>query len=88
MVVVHGSACGLPEFAEVIQMVVVEKNLSFIVKQLGAWYREHFRAFELCPTPQVSLIQFGALVDQYPLADYRIGGRRMVTLKRFIHIQG
>lgn len=63
-------------------MVVVEKSLSFIVKKLGAWYREHFRAFELCPTSEVSLIQLGALLDQYPLADYRIGGRRMVTLKK------
>lgn len=88
MVVVHGSAGGLPEFGEVIQMVVVEKSLSFIVKELGAWYREHFRAFELCPTSQIACIQLGALVDQYPLADYRIGGRRMVTLKRFRHIQG
>ncbi len=88
MVVVHGSVGGLPEFAEVIQMVVVEKSLSFIVKKLDAWYREHFRAFELCPTSEVSLIQLGALLDPYPLADYRIGGRRMVTLKRFIQIQG
>ena len=88
MVVVHGSVGGLPEFAEVIQMFVVENNLSFIVKELSAWYREHFRAFELCPTSQVSVIQLAALVDQYPLVDYRIGGRRMVTLKRFIHLEG
>lgn len=85
MIIVYGSAGGLPEFAEVVQMVVVEKSLSFIAKELRAWYREHFRAFELCPTSQVSLIQLGALVDQYPLADYSIGGRRMVTFKRFIH---
>lgn len=88
MVAVCGSTGGLPDFAEVVQMVVLEGNLSFIVKEFGDWYMEHFRAFELCPTSQVSLIQLGALVDQYPLADYRIGGRRMVTLKRFIHIQG
>lgn len=79
MIIVYGSAGGLPEFAEVVQMVVVEKSLSFIAKELSAWYREHFRAFEFCPTSQVSLIQLGALVDQYPLADYRIGGQRMVT---------
>lgn len=88
MIVVHGAADGLPEFAEVIQMVVVESSLNFIVKELGAWYREHFRAFELCPTSQVSFIELGSLVDHYPLADYIIGGRRMVILKRFIHIQG
>ena len=77
MIVVHGSVGGFPEFAEVIQMFVVENNLSFIVKQLSAWYRE-----------QVSVIQLAALIDQYPLADYRIGGQRMVTPKRLIHIEG
>lgn len=77
MVVDHGSVGGLPKFAEIIQMVVVEKSLSFIVKEFGAWYREHFRAFELCPTSKVCLIQLCDLVDQYPLADYRIGGQRM-----------
>lgn len=44
MVVVHGSIGGLPEFAEVVQTVVVEKSLSFIVKKFDAWYREHLRA--------------------------------------------
>lgn len=88
MIVVCGSTGGLPDFAEVVQMVVLEGNLNFIVKEFGAWYREHFRAFELCPNSEVSLIQLGALMDQYPLADYRIEGCRMVTLKRFIHIQG
>lgn len=88
MIVVYGSSAGLPEFAEVVQMVVVEENLSFIVKEMGAWYREHFRGFELFPTSHISLVDLGALVDQYPLADYRIGGRRMVILKRFIHIEG
>lgn len=88
MIVVHGSAGGLPEFAEVIQMVVVKESLSFIAREFSAWYREHFRAFELCPTSKVTLIELGALVDQYPLADYRIGGWQIVTLKRFIYIQG
>ncbi len=82
MIIVHGSAGGLPEFGEVVQMVVaVERSSSFIIKECGAWYMEHFKAFELCSTSQVSLIQLGALID-------RIGGQRMVALKRFIHIQG
>ncbi len=89
MIVVHGSAGGLPEFGEVVQMVVaVERSSSFIIRECGAWYMEHFKAFELCSTPQVSLIQLGALIDLYPLAGYWIGGQRMVALKRFIHIQG
>lgn len=88
MVVVHGSVDGLPKFSEIMQMVVVEKSLSFIVKEFSAWYWEHFRAFQLCPTSEVILIPLCDLVDQYPLADYRVGGQRMVTLKRFICIEG
>lgn len=82
------SVAPLPDFGEVVQMVVVGDSLSFIVKAMSAWYREHFRAFELCLTSEISLIHFDALVDQYSLEDYKIGGRRMVTLKRFVLVQG
>lgn len=88
MIVACGSTGSLPDFAEVVKMVVVEGSLSFIVKECGIWYREHFGALELCPTSQVSLIQLGALVDQYSLADCWIGCHQMVTLKRFKHKQG
>lgn len=88
MIVVHGSAAGLPEFAEVVQMAIVHCRLNFIVKEFSAWYWEHFRAFQLCSTSNMSLIPLDDLVDQYPLADYRVGGRRMVTLKRYIHLKG
>lgn len=88
MIVVRGLSGSLPVFAEIVQMVVVERRLSFIVKEMSAWYWEHFRAFELCPTLQVSLIHHNALADYYPLADYHLGGRRMVTLKRFINTRG
>lgn len=37
MVVVHGSAVF--QSLQIIQMVVVEKSLSFIVKERSAWYR-------------------------------------------------
>lgn len=52
-----------------------------IVKELDAWYKGSFRAFELWPTSQVSLIQLGALVNQYNLADYRIEDRQ----RSYIH---
>ncbi|KAL6476470.1 hypothetical protein MHYP_G00149690 [Metynnis hypsauchen] len=47
MILAHGSLAGLPEFTEIIQMIVVKDMVLFIVKKLSAWYREHYRAYEL-----------------------------------------
>lgn len=52
---VSGSTGGLPEISEVVQMVVLEGNMSFIIKEFGAWYREHFRASTWCPRGPVPL---------------------------------
>ena len=38
MLIAHGSAGGLPEFAEIIQMCIVNNSLSFVVQVLCAWY--------------------------------------------------
>ncbi|XP_051813200.1 uncharacterized protein LOC127536542 isoform X4 [Acanthochromis polyacanthus] len=90
MIVAHGSACGLPEFAEIIQMCIIDGNLFVIVRVLCAWYIEHYRAFELrlSPAREVKLLALSELTDAYPLAAYMVGSSRMVTLKRHIHIKG
>lgn len=89
MVIAHGSVGGLPEFAEIVQMCVLKDRLEFIVKKIPSWYREHYRAFQLDPSPKgVSLIDLSELADRYPLSDYKIGALRMVTLKRYIHSSG
>lgn len=90
MIVAHGSTCGLPEFGEVLQMCILHDRLFFIVRELCGWYREHFRAFELSPSPtrSVILIELSELADEYPLADYMVGPLRMVTLKQLIHARG
>ncbi|XP_051813199.1 uncharacterized protein LOC127536542 isoform X3 [Acanthochromis polyacanthus] len=89
MIVAHGSACGLPEFAEIIQMCIIDGNLFVIVRVLCAWYIEHYRAFELrlSPAREVKLLALSELTDAYPLAAYMVGSSRMVTLKRHIHIK-
>lgn len=88
MILAHGSLAGLPEFVEIIQMIVVKDNLLFIVRKLSAWYWEHFRAYELKlrPTKELELVDQNQLADPYPLADYTIGGMRLITLKRYIHV--
>lgn len=86
MLIPYRSTGGLPEFAEILQMCVVKNNLSFVVRVLCAWYHEHFRAYELTilPNREVALVDLEDLADAYPLCDYNVGVRRMVTLKRHI----
>lgn len=90
MIVAYGSAGGLPEFAEIIQMCVINERLFFIVKVLCGWYCEHYRASELSlsPSREIKLVALSELADPYPLAWYMVGSSRMVTLKRHIIIKG
>lgn len=89
MIIVHGFVGGLPDFAEIVQMCVLKDGLAFIVKKLSSWYREHYRSFELDPSPRdVCVIELSQLVDRYPLCAYKVGTLRMVTLKRYIHSSG
>lgn len=86
----HGSVGGLPEFAEILQMCILENTLIFICKKLASWYREHYRAFEIqAPSAkEIVLAELSELIDDYPLVDYKCGSLRMITLKRYIHVSG
>lgn len=74
----------LPNFAEIIQMFLVQKTLCFVLKGLCGWYREHYRAFELTSSPsrEIFFIELSELADDYPLADYKVGGLSLVSLKK------
>ncbi|XP_034087444.1 uncharacterized protein LOC117556249 isoform X1 [Gymnodraco acuticeps] len=89
MIIVHGSADGLPKFHEIIKLCIVKEKLCFLVKDACAWYREHYGAFELSASPntEVAVIELADLVDPYPLVDYMVGSLRMVMLKRFIIVK-
>ncbi|KAK7907178.1 hypothetical protein WMY93_015790 [Mugilogobius chulae] len=55
MVVAHGSLAGLPEFCEIINMVILQDTLFFIVKNLEAcWHNQEIgtstRFTHCCPT--------------------------------------
>lgn len=90
MLIVHGSVDGLPEFNEILKLRIHKDKFCFLVKPLCTWYREHYRGFELTalPNTEVALIELGDFKDPYPLVDYMVGGLRMVSLRRFIIIEG
>lgn len=56
MVFPYGSTGGLHDFVEISQIVVVEDNLSFIVRLLNSWYDEHFRTFMLDYSGKITLL--------------------------------
>lgn len=84
MMLVYGSTGGLPDFAEILQIIVVCESLIFVVKLQSAWYCEHVRCFKLEPTSTVKVIEQSQLTDINPLATYAMEGDRMVSLKHHI----
>lgn len=84
MILSYGSTGGLPDFAEIIQIAILNNCAHFIVKLLDAWYEEHLRSFQLENTGKMVLVEQQKLGDVYPLAAYSVGGKRLVTLKRHI----
>lgn len=87
MIVICHSLYGLLYFAEIIQMFLVQETLCFVLKGLCGWYRELYRAFELTSSPsrEIFFLELSELADDYPLADYKVGDVRLVSLKRQIH---
>ena len=59
---------GLPDLVEILQIVVIKNNASFIVLALSAGYDEHFRSFQLEDTRNGHYLQQQQLGDTYPLA--------------------
>lgn len=88
MILARGSLAGLPKFVEIIQICIFQDKLSFICKKLCCWYREHFRAFEVNGSHMRELVfvEYGELLDDYPLVCYLVGAVQMLTLKRYIHV--
>ncbi len=90
MVVSAGSCSGLPDFRQITQIVAVHTEIMFVCRVMSAWYHEHLRSYEVCysdvtpPPPPLCVVPLSELNDVFPLSAYRIGGKLMVTLKRYI----
>lgn len=86
MVVSAGSCSGLPEFRQITQIVAVHTEIMFVCRVMSAWYNEHLRSYEVCysVTPPLCVVPLSELNNVFLLSDYRISGKLMVTLKRYI----
>jgi len=84
MMVAYGSTGGLPDFAEILQIMIVRDSVVFVLQLQSAWYWEHFRCFKCESTSTVKVIEQSQLTDIYPLVANVVGGNRMVSLKHHI----
>lgn len=57
MIVSYGSTGGLPDFAEIVQITILDNCAHFIVKLLAAWYEEHLRSFQLDDTGKITILE-------------------------------
>lgn len=83
MILVYGTTGGLPDFAEIVQ-IVVHDCLVFVVKLQSVWYCEHYQCFKLESTGIVKVIEQSQLTDTYPLSAYTVDGDRTVSLKYYV----
>ncbi|KAK0131259.1 Sterile alpha motif domain-containing protein 3 [Merluccius polli] len=80
MVLCYGSTGDLPDFVEIVQILILENHIKFIVKTLSAWYNEHMRSFELEHSHNMIVVEQQELGDIYPLAAYNVEGKRMLIM--------
>lgn len=87
MAVSVGSCSGLPEFSIIQNILITDGEVSLFLKSLASWYIEHLHAYEVVGSAfgelHVKLLK--ELNDFYPLTVYKVGGKHLVCLKRYIH---
>ncbi|XP_026099560.1 uncharacterized protein LOC113070477 [Carassius auratus] len=86
MLLPFGSTGGLPDFGEILQIIIVHESPVFVLKLLSGWYHEHLRCFKVEPKGEIEVVQHSEMKDAYPLAAYNTLHGRMVSLKHFICI--
>lgn len=86
MVISVGSCSGLPDFRQIVKIVVINANILFVCRPMTSWYDEHLRVYELCSSHLSTLLvsQLSDLNDVFPLSLYRVGGKHLISLKRYI----
>ena len=86
MFVVTGFLSGLPEFSEIVDVVLVSGKIFLVVVDNSSWYSEHIRGYFVESTGKLRLTEPSSLHDYYPLSAYKYNHRVCVMLKHFIYI--
>ena len=86
MLVPFGSTGGLPDFGEILQIIIVNETPIIVLKLLSGWYCEHLRSFKVEPIGKTEVLQHSALKDTYPLAAYNAADGVPETLNLHITV--
>lgn len=86
MILANGSTGGLPDFGELIQIMVVKGSVGFIVKRLTAWSVENLKSYVLEKNGPVKVIEPAELSDMFPFISSIFGGTSIMTLKCSIYV--
>lgn len=85
MILCIGSCSGLPAFGQITHIIASNTEIMFVCRKMTAWYEEHIRSYELCHSlGSFCVTKWSDLTDVFPLCAYKIQGKLMVTLKRFV----
>ena len=81
-----GSTSGLPDFAKIVNVLIVENTPCVVVEPYTAWSTEHMRCYEVCKNPSAKLlvVQPEELTDYFPLSAYMVQDRLLVSPKAFL----
>ncbi|KAL2078046.1 hypothetical protein ACEWY4_025731 [Coilia grayii] len=86
MFVCTGVQNSLPEFKEIINILLLANRITLLLKDYNVWYVEHLRSFELTVNGGNGHVVccVRQLKDHTPLYAYRVSDRLILTPKHFI----
>ncbi len=81
-----GQTSGLPDFGEIVKIIIVNNKVSFILKPFKSWYMEHLRSYELTSncTSELQVVEPKELNGYQPLYPYIRAGKLYITPKTFL----
>lgn len=59
----YGLIGRLPDFAEILQVIIVEDRPLFVVKMQNAWYHEHLQSFEVEYAGNIEILEHSQHTD-------------------------
>lgn len=81
-----GSSAVLPVNKEIGNILLIESDVFFILKDYETWYIEHLRSYQLIENISKShtVKALSQLTDQIPLIAYKVSSKLILSSKHFI----
>lgn len=86
MFVSFGSTSGLPDFCQVLYIVIVDNKAFVVLQPFSGCYLDHYRCYEVCSAEdsQLVVVDPAELNHYVPLPAYVVQGRLLISPKAFL----